>query len=47
MTPADQGIVAADADASLDFMGDFAQHGMAGSDLALCKALYKKQNPCG
>lgn len=47
MTPAGQGIVAADADASLDFMGDFAQHGMAGSDLALCKALYKKQNPCG
>lgn len=47
MTPANQGIVAADADASLDFMGDFAQHGMAGSDLALCKALYKKQNPCG
>ena len=44
MTPADQGVVAKDADATLNFMGDFAQHGMAGSDLSLCKALYKKQN---
>ena len=42
MTPADQGIVGSDADDTLNFMGDFAQHGMAGSDLALCKALYKK-----
>ena len=38
MTPADQGIVGSDADDTLNFMGDFAQHGMAGSDLALCKA---------
>lgn len=44
MTPANEGVIASDADASLDFMGDFAQHGMAGSDLALCKALYRKQN---
>ncbi len=44
MTPANEGIVAGNADQTLDFMGDFAQHGMAGSDLALCKALYKKQN---
>lgn len=44
MTPANQGVIAADADSSLNFMGSFAQHGMAGSDLSLCKALYKKQN---
>ena len=44
MTPANEGVVAENADGTLDFMGDFAQHGMAGSDLALCKALYQKQN---
>lgn len=43
MTPANQGVVGADADDSLDFMGRFAQKGMAGSDKALCKALYAKQ----
>ena len=43
-TPVNEGIVAGNADETLNFMGDFAQHGMAGSDLALCKALYKKQN---
>lgn len=44
MTPADQGVIAGDANGSLNFMGRFAQHGMAGSDLSLCKALYEKQN---
>ena len=43
MTPANQGVIAADADSSLDFMGDYAQKGLAGADLSLCKALYKKQ----
>jgi len=43
MTPANEGVIGTDADETLDFMGDFAQHGMAGSDLSLCKALYKKQ----
>lgn len=43
VTPANEGVVGKDADDSLNFMGDFAQHGLAGSDLALCKALYKKQ----
>lgn len=44
MTPANEGVVGKNADDSLDFMGSFAQHGMAGSDLALCKALYNKQS---
>lgn len=43
VTPSNEGVVGKDADDSLNFMGDFAQHGLAGSDLALCKALYKKQ----
>jgi len=43
VTPVNEGVIGNDADASLNFMGDFAQHGMAGSDLSLCKALYKKQ----
>lgn len=43
VTPANEGVVGKNADDSLNFMGDFAQHGLAGSDLALCKALYKKQ----
>ena len=42
MTPAEQGVVGTDADDSLNFMGSFAQNGMKGSDLALCKALYAK-----
>ena len=46
-TPANEGVTGVDADASLNFMGDFAQHGMAGSDLALCKLLYKKQEAAG
>jgi L-cysteine desulfidase len=41
-TPPGQGVVGVDADASLNFMGAFAQTGMKGSDLALCKALYQK-----
>ena len=41
-TPAGQGVCGVTADASLDFMGEFARTGMKGSDLALCKALYGK-----
>lgn len=44
VTPLNQGVIANNADESLAFMGSFAQHGMAGSDLSLCKALYNKQN---
>ena len=43
VTPANEGVVGKNADDSLNFMGDFAQHGLAGSDLALCRALYQKQ----
>lgn len=43
VTPANEGVIGSNADDSLNFMGDFAQHGMADSDLSLCKALYKKQ----
>ena len=42
-TPLNQGVVGTSADDSLDFMGRFAQKGMQGSDLALCKALYEKR----
>ena len=41
-TPAEQGVIGTNADDSLNFMGSFAQNGMKGSDLALCKALYAK-----
>ncbi len=42
-TPLNEGVIGSTADMSLNFMGKFAQTGMAGSDLALCKALYEKQ----
>lgn len=42
-TPPGEGVVGMNADASLDFMGAFAQNGMKGSDLALCRALHEKQ----
>lgn len=42
-TPLNEGVIGNNADTSLNFMGKFAQEGMAGSDLALCKALYEKQ----
>lgn len=42
-TPANEGVVGENADDSLNFMGSFAQNGMKGSDLALCKALYAKR----
>ena len=43
VTPANEGVVGENADASLNFMGSFAQNGMKGSDLSLCKALYDKR----
>ena len=42
-TPANEGVVGENADDSLNFMGSFAQNGMKGSDLALCKALFDKR----
>ena len=42
-TPAGEGVCGETADASLNFMGDFARNGMKGSDLALCRALYDKR----
>ena len=42
-TPACEGVAGADTDDSLNFMGSFAQNGMKGSDMALCKALYEKR----
>jgi L-cysteine desulfidase len=47
MTPANEGVVGNDADDTLNFMGRFAQQGMRGSDLELCKALYQKQHENG
>lgn len=47
MTPANEGIIDENADETLNFMGRFAQKGMAGSDLSLCKALYEKQQKVG
>jgi len=47
MTPANEGVCGRSADDSLNFMGNFAQHGMAGSDMQLCKALYEKQQRRG
>ena len=41
-TPPSQGVCGEDADATIDFMGEFAQKGMKGSDLALCRSLYDK-----
>ncbi len=46
-TPANEGVTGVDADDSLNFMGEFARHGMAGSDLELCRLLYKKQETAG
>ncbi|KXL54215.1 serine dehydratase alpha chain [Anaerotignum neopropionicum] len=46
-TPLNEGVVGGNADMSLNFMGKFAQTGMAESDLALCKALYEKQQAQG
>ncbi|MDD4844735.1 MAG: L-serine ammonia-lyase, iron-sulfur-dependent, subunit alpha, partial [Anaerotignum sp.] len=42
-TPLNEGVIGGNADMSLNFMGKFAQTGMAESDLALCRALYEKQ----
>ncbi len=42
-TPLNEGVIGSNADMSLNFMGEFAQKGMAGSDLSLCKALFEKQ----
>ncbi len=42
-TPLNEGVIGRNADMSLNFMGKFAQTGMAESDLALCRALYEKQ----
>lgn len=42
-TPRGEGVVGVSADKTLNFMGSFAQNGMKGSDLSLCKALYEKQ----
>ncbi len=42
-TPLNEGVIGSNADMSINFMGSFAQTGMASSDLALCKALYEKQ----
>ena len=42
-TPLNEGVIGSNADMSLNFMGEFAQKGMADSDLSLCKALFKKQ----
>lgn len=38
-----EGVVGKDADASLDFMGEFAKQGMLESDLYLCRLLAEKQ----
>ena len=42
-TPAGQGVCGENADDSLDFMGYFAQNGMKGSDMELCRALHEKR----
>lgn len=42
-TPPSQGICGGNADETINFMGAFAQNGMKGSDLALCRALFEKQ----
>jgi len=42
-TPLGQGVCGDSADDSLDFMGHFAQTGMKGSDLELCRALHEKR----